>query len=163
MGQVAADRAGLRPHRDRLEPHTRERAQIGDKHLVVGPARGRLIEVEGISVLHQELAPAHDAEARTLLVPELPLDVIENLGQVAIRANIGPKNLRDHVLIGRPVEQLALMPILDAQHFRAIGIVAPAFPPEVGELQRRHQKLDRAGAVLLLAHDLLNLLEHTKA
>jgi hypothetical protein len=39
----------------------------------------------------------------------------------------------------------------------------PALAPEVGELQRRHQHFDRAGAVLLLAHNLLDLPEHPKS
>ena len=91
------------------------------------------------------------------------MDVIQDLGQVAIRADIGPKNFRYHVLVGGPIEQFALMPVLDAQHLRAIGLVAPAFAPEIGKLQRRHQELYGAGAILLLAHDLLDLLEHAKA
>ncbi len=163
MREVAADGAGLGPHRYGLEPHARERAQIGDEHLVVGDACGRLVEIEGIGVLHQELASAHHAEARALLVPELPLDVIENLGKLAIRADIGPEDFRDHVLVGWPVEQFAFVPVLDAQHLGAVGIVAPAFAPEIGKLQRRHQELDCASAILLLTHDLLDLLEHAKA
>ena len=55
------------------------------------------------------------------------------------------------------------MAVLDAQHFRAIGVVAPALAPQLGRLERRHQHFLRAGAVLLLAHDLLDLLEHAKA
>src|SRR5580704_4467562 len=57
----------------------RESAQVGHEHPVVRTDGARLVEVEGIVVLHQELAAAHHAEARTHLVPELPLDVIEVL------------------------------------------------------------------------------------
>ena len=84
MAEVAADRAGIGAHRDRLQPHPREGAQIGDEHLVVGALGAGGVEVEGVGVLHQELAPAHDAEARPHLVAELPLDVVEVLRQVAI-------------------------------------------------------------------------------
>jgi hypothetical protein len=77
VAEIAADRAGLGAHRDRLQAHPREGAQIGDEHLVVGAPRRRLVDVERIGVLHQEFAAAHHAEARTLLVAELPLDVIE--------------------------------------------------------------------------------------
>ena len=61
-------------------------------------------------------------------------------------------------LVG-PYKQLALVPVGDAQHFRTIGVVAAALAPEIGELQGRHQQFQRAGAVLLLAHDLLDLLQ----
>ncbi len=55
------------------------------------------------------------------------------------------------------------MAVGDAQHFRAIGVVAPALAPQIGKLQGRHQKLDGAGAVLLLADDLLDLAQHPQA
>jgi hypothetical protein len=45
---------------------------------------------------------------------------------------------------------------LDAQHFLAVIVIAAGFAPQVGRLQRRHQKRDVAGALLLLMHDLLD-------
>ena len=77
VAEVAADRAGVGAHRDRLQPHAREGAQIGDEHLVVGMPRPGGIEIEAVGVLHQELAAAHHAKARPHLVAELPLDVVE--------------------------------------------------------------------------------------
>jgi hypothetical protein len=44
----------------------------------------------------------------------------------------------------------------------SLVVVTPALAPEVGKLQRRHQQFDGTGAVLLLPHDLLDLLEHAK-
>ena len=147
-------------HRDRLQAEPREGAQIGHEHLVVGVPRAGLVDVERIGVLHQEFAAAHQAEARPHLVPELPLDVVEVERQVLVGPHIGPEDLGDHLLVGRPVEHLALVAVLDAQHLLAVGLVAPAFLPEVGRLDGRHQQFDGAGAVLLLAHDLLDLLQH---
>ena len=141
-------------HRDRLQAQAREGAQIGDEHLVVGMPRAGLVEVEGIGVLHQEFAAAHDAEARPHLVAELPLDVIEVERQILVGPHIGAEDLGDHLLVGRAVEHVALVPVLDAQHLLAIVVVAPALAPQVGRLDRRHQHFDGAGAVLLLAHDL---------
>ena len=69
----------------------------------------------------------------------------------------------DHLLVGRAVEHLAIVAVADAQHLGPVGIVAAALAPQLGRLQRRHQHFLRAGAVLLLAHDLLDLLEHAKA
>jgi len=37
-----------------------------------------VIGVERVAVLHRELAPAHDAEARPDLVAELGLDLVRN-------------------------------------------------------------------------------------
>ena len=105
--EVAADRPGVGGHGDRLQAHARERAQVGHEHLVVGVPRGLGAQVEGIGVLHQELAAAHDAEARAHLVAELPLDVIEVARQVAVGLHAVAEDLGDQLLVGRPVEHLA--------------------------------------------------------
>ncbi len=163
VAEVAADRPGLGAHRYRRQAHAVERAQIGDEHPVVRTPRARLVDIERVGVLHQEFAPAHDAETRPHLVPELPLDVVEVHRQRAIRRDVGAEDVGDHFLVGRPVEQIALVPVGDAQHLLAVGVVAPALPPQVGGLQCRHQDFDGAGAVLLLAHDLSHLGEDAGA
>ena len=163
VAEIAADRTGLGAHRDRLQPHPCEGPQVSHEHLVVGAARARLVEIERIGILHQEFAAAHHAEARTLLIAELPLDVIEIERQALVRLHIAAEYLGDHFLVGRPVQQFALVAVGDAQHFGAVGIVAAALAPQVGQLQRRHQQFERAGAILFFAHDLLDLLQHAKA
>ena len=125
--------------------------------------RARLVEIERIRILHQEFTSAHQPEARAHLVTEFPLDVIEIERQVLVRFDVGAEDFRDHLLVGRPVEHVTLVPVLDAQHLLAVGVIASALAPEVGRLDCRHQHFDRAGAVLLLAHDLANLLQHANA
>ena len=157
MGPVSA------LHRDRGQPHAREGAQIGDEHPVVGDARGGRVEIEGIGVLHQEFARAHDAEAGPHLVPELPLDVIEIARQILVGFHAGAENLGDHLLVGRAVEHLAVVAVADAQHLLAVGVVAAALAPQVGRLDGRHQHLDRARAILLLPDDPADLVENADA
>ena len=163
VAEVAADRAGVGAHRDRLQAHAREGAQIGHEHAVVGRLGALVVEVEGIGVLHQEFAAAHDAEARPHLVAELPLDVVEVERQVLVGLHVGAEDLGDHLLVGRAVEHVAVLPVLDAQHLLAVVVVAAALAPELGRLDRRHQDFERAGAVLLLAHDPADLVEHALA
>ena len=148
---------GLGHHRHRFQPHAGEGAQIGDEHLVVGFARVLDGEIEGIGVLHQELAAAHDAEARPDLVAELPLDVIEDARQILVGLHPVAEDRGDQLLVGRAVQHLALVAVGDAQHLLAVDLVAAALLPDLGRLDRGHQELERAGAVLLLAHDLLDL------
>ena len=163
MAQVAADRAGIGPHRHRLQPHPGEGVQIGHKHPVIGLARRGLVDVERIGVLHQEFAAAHDAEPRPALVAEFPLDVKQVQRQRLVALHEAAEDVGDHLLIGRPVQQLSLMPVGDAQHLGAVGVVAAALAPQVGQLQGRHQELDSPCPLLLLAHDLLDLIEHPQA
>ena len=163
MAQIAADRPGVGRHRDRLQTHPRKGLQVSDEHLVVSHARACVIEIEGIGVLHQEFAPAHHAEARPNLIPELPLDVVEIERQVAIARDAVPKNLRHLLFIRRAVKQVAVLAVADAQHLRAIGVIAAALAPQIGGLDGRHQDFLRAGRVLLLPHDLLDLRQNALA
>ena len=163
VAEVAADRAAVRLHRDRLQPHALEGAHIRQHHRAIADHRAGIVEIERIRVLHQELAPAHHAEARPHLVAELPLDVIKDLRQLAIRMHRLAEQVGDHLLVGRPIQHVALVPILDAQHLLAVVVIAPALAPQLGRLDRRHQHFLRAGRVLLLAHDALDVAQHAVA
>ena len=162
VAEVAADRPGIGLHRDRLQPHPGEGPQIGDEHLVVGPFGAGRVEIEAVGVLHQEFAPAHHAKARPHLVAEFPLDVVEDLRQIAVALDRGADDLGDLLLVGRAVQHLTVVPVADAQHLLAVIVVAAALAPQLGRLDGRHQDLQRAGAVLLLAHDLLDLVQDTQ-
>ncbi len=76
VGGIAADAAGVRLHRAELQPAAAEDAAVGLVHDPVGLVQGRAVQVEGVGVLHQELAGAHDPEAGADLVPELGLDLV---------------------------------------------------------------------------------------
>src|SRR3984885_12863774 len=163
VAEVAADRARLRPHRNSGQAKPRESAQVSGELLIVGMARADLVEVERIGVLHQELARAHHAEAGPDLVAELPLDMIEIERQILVGAHRGAEDLGDHLLVGGPVQHVAVVPVADAQHLLAVVVVASGFAPEISRLNGRHQDLDRAGAVLLLADDGADLVQDPDA
>ena len=163
VAHVAADRAGLGLHRHRGEAHPVEGSEIGQEHQVVAALGALMVEIEGIGVLHQELAAAHDAEARADLVPELPLDVVEIERQLTVAVDVAPEDVGDDLLVRRAEEHVALLTVPDAQHLLAVGLVPPALPPEIRRLDRRHQDLDGPGRVHLLPHDLLDLLQHGEA
>ncbi len=130
---------------------------------MVAVARARLVEIEAVGVLHQELAAAHHPEARPDLIAEFPLDVVKRPRQVAVALEFVPDERGQHLLVGRAVEHLAVMPVANAQHLGTVSVVAAALAPQLGRLQRRHQHFLRARAVLLLPNDLLDLLEHSEA
>ena len=156
MGVVAADGAGIRAHRDRPQPHALIGPQVAHHVPVVGPHRRVAVHVEVVAVLHQELAAAHDAEAGADLVPELPLDVVERQRQVAVACDVGAEDVGDHLLVGGPVEEVAVRAVPDPQHLGAVGVVAARLLPQVRGLDRRHQHRDVARAGLLLVDDPLH-------
>ncbi|MNE83712.1 hypothetical protein D3C80_1805500 [compost metagenome] len=77
MAVVATDRAGVGTHWDGAQTKTREGAQVRGEHLVIGMNGAFLRQVEGIGILHQELARAHGTETWTQLITELQLNVVE--------------------------------------------------------------------------------------
>ena len=67
-----------------VEPAAREDARVGVVHLLVLALRVVGVDVEGVRVLHDELAAAHEPEARAQLVAELGLDLVEVQRQLAV-------------------------------------------------------------------------------
>ena len=163
MAQVTTDRAAVRRHRNCLQPHALECTHISQHHRAIAHHRTGIIEIERVSVLHQEFAPAHHTEARPHLVAEFPLDVIQDLRQLAIGMHRLAEQIGDHLLIGRPVQHVAFVPIADTQHLLAVVVVAPALAPKLRRLNRRHQHFLRTRRVLLLAHDALDIPQHPVA
>ncbi len=161
--RVAADGSGVGGHRAKLQAQPREDARIGVVHRLVGAQHARLVGVERVGVLHDELARAHHAEARPDLVAELGLDVIEIHRQLAIALDFLARDVGDDLLRGRLENEVALVPVLQAQQLRAVLVPASGLLPQLGGLHHRHQQFDRAGAIHLLAHDGLDLAQHAQA
>ena len=66
-------------------------------------------------------------------------------------------------LVRRADDEVPVMTVLEAQQFRPIVLPAAGFLPQLSRLNRRHQELERAGAVHFLADDILDLAHTTQA
>ena len=163
VGQVAANRPGIGLHRNGVQPHARKGAHIGNEHAVIA-VPGRIeIQIEAVGILHQEFPATQHAEARANLVAELPLDLVNVARQVAIALGAVLEDGGEQ-LFGRGAEQhLTIMAIGDAQHFRAISIIAPRLLPQIGGLDGGHQHFDGAGTVLLFPYDAFDIGQHALA
>ncbi len=159
----AADRSIVGGDGAKDQAHALEDANVGGVHPVVARSRGVEVAVEGVRVLHRELAPAHQAEARPTLVAELGLDVIEILRQRAIAAKLLARDVGDDLLARRLDDEVALVAVLHAHQLGAVFLEPPRLLPELGRLHDRHQQLDRAGAIHLFAHDVLDLADDAQA
>ena len=73
----AADGAAIGLHRDGFETAATENSPVGPVHLGVALLEAGLIGVEGIAILHDEFAAAHQPEAGPDLVPEFGLNLIK--------------------------------------------------------------------------------------
>ena len=114
-----------------------EDAGIGVVHVAVLALEVGVVGVEGVSVLHDEFARAHDAEARPALVAELGLDLVEVHRQPPVALELGARDVGDHLLRGRLDHELALVAVAKAQQLRPIlpasapipATAPPAAPP----------------------------------
>jgi hypothetical protein len=61
------------------------------------------------------------------------------------------------------IDEVAVVPVLDAQQLGAHLVEAAGLLPEFGGLHHGHREFDGAGAVHLLAHDRLDLADHAQA
>src|SRR5207249_3399003 len=83
---------------------------------------GRVVSVEAVGVLHDELASPHEAEARTNFIPELGLDLITIQRELPIGTDVPTNQVRDHFLMRRTETEVALMTILDPEQLLPVKI-----------------------------------------
>jgi hypothetical protein len=115
------------------------------------------IRVEGICVLHDEFTCPHHAKARPDLVAELGLDLVEVNRHLLVAADLPAHDVGDDFLVRRPDDEIALLPVLEAQHERPHLLPATALLPQLGGLDHRHHEFQRSSAIHFLAHDGLDL------
>jgi hypothetical protein len=157
VGVRAADLAGLGLDHRVLQMAGLEDPPVGALHGVVGVVQALGVGVEGVGVLHDELAAAHEAEAGPDLVAELLTDLVEGDGELAVRGHVLAHHVGDH-LLGRGSEaEVPLVAVLHTQEQVAVFLPAPGLLPQLGGLDRRHGELHGVGGVELAPHDGLEL------
>ena len=119
--------------------------------------------MKGIGILHQKFAGAHHAEARADFVAELELNLIEIDRQLLVAAQFAPRYLGDDFLMGGPIDELAVVAILEAQQFRAVLGPAARFLPQFRRLDGRHAQFQGARAVHFFAHDAFHFAQGAQA
>jgi hypothetical protein len=163
MRAGAADRAGVGRDGAEFQAQAGEDAAVGVVHVAVFALQVGERGVEGVAVLHQELAAAHDAEAGADFVAELGLDLVEVNRQLAVALDVAAHDVGDDFLVRRADDEFALVAVLEAQQFRAVLLPAAGFLPQFERLHGRHQQFQRAGIVHFLAHDVFDLAQHAQA
>ena len=88
MRVIPTNRARIGTHRNGGQAHPFIGAQITDHMAIVGVQRRVFVDVKGIAIFHQELAPPHHTKARPDLIPKFPLNVVERQGQLFIAFDV---------------------------------------------------------------------------
>ncbi len=153
----AADVAGVGLDLGVAEPAPFEDAAVGCLHGPVGQVEVFGIGVEGVGVLHDELAPAHEPETRPDLVPELGLDLEEVDRELSVGGDGSPHDVGDDLFVGRTETELAVVAVVDPQQFGPILEPPSGLLPELGRLDCGEDQFSGPGALHLLTDDDLEL------
>ena len=154
---AAAHRPRVRLHHHRLDAAAPEDPLVRPALRLERPVQPGLVQVEGVGVLHRELADSQQAGLRAGLVAELGLDLVPDLGQLAIAPQLVAGQQGEDLLVGHAQGVLAAPPVGQAEHLVAHHLPAPALAPDLGRVQGRQPQLLAADRVHLLADDRLDL------
>ncbi|MNS74565.1 hypothetical protein D3C72_1080460 [compost metagenome] len=160
MGRRAADRAHVALHGAGVEAAAAEDARVGLGHVLVLALEVVGVLVEGVGVLHDELAAAQQAEARANLVTHLGLNLVQVDRQLAVGAHRAAHDVGDDLLVRGAEHLVAVVAVLEAHQLFAVLLPAAGLHPQLGRDHDRHVQLLGAGGVHLLADDRLDLLDH---
>jgi hypothetical protein len=118
---------------------------------LVGALEALVVQVEGVRVLHQELAAAQDPRARTRLVPVLVLDLIEDHRQVLVGRVLALDHEGEQLLVRRAEQVVPALAVLEPEQVVAVLGPAAGRLVELARQQGRELHLLRADPVHLLA------------
>ncbi len=106
---------------------------------VVGHVEARVVDVEGVGVLHHELAAAQQPRARPGLVAELGLDLIEPQRQVLVGRVEVLDEKGEHLLVGRGQQEVVALAVLEPED--VVAVVGPAVGQLVGLLGQQRREV----------------------
>ena len=139
-----------------------EDALVGLAHGLVADLRAVAVFVEGIRILHDELAATHQTKAGAAFVAELGLDLVDVLGQLLVALELLAGDIGHHFFGSRLHDEVAAMAVLNAQQLRTHLLKAAGFLPQLSRLHHRHGDFNGTGTVHFFAHDGLDLADHAQ-
>ena len=163
VGARAAHHAGVR-----LDDVVAEAAAVEDPAVrllvgVVGLRQAGLVQVQRVGVLHQELARPEDAGSRPRLVALLGLDLVPDLRQVPVRAELLGGDPGDDLLVGHPQAHVPRVAVLEPEHLGADNLPAARLLPDLRRMEDRQRDFLPADPVHLLPDDRVDLVHHALA
>ncbi len=125
----AAHGSGVRLDGDEFKTAPGEDVAIGLVMLLVGEIEAGVIDIEGVGVLHDELADAEEAGFGAGLVAELGLDLIPDLGELLVAAELVASDGGHDFFVSHGEAELCALAVLETEHILAHdGPAAGLFP-----------------------------------
>ncbi len=96
--------------------------------------------MERIAVFHNKLARSHNPETGPEFIAKFSLDLVKIHRQLAIAVQFIACDVGDHLFVRRPVDEVAVVPILHFQHLAFHRVDPTRFLPQFGGLNGWHQE-----------------------
>lgn len=158
-GGVSADFSGICRYRQRLEPAALAVTGVGSLHILIDLLKRFLRGGEAVGIFHDELAPAHEAEARTQLVAELVLNLIKGHGKLLIALELVAHQIGKRLLMGGTKAERAIVAVFETHELGAVCTDAAGFLPELRWGKNGDKHLLGADGVHLVTADILDLVD----
>ena len=159
----AAHRAGLRGHNDNLQAQALENALVGGTVRHVRLVQALIVNVEGVGVLHDELAATQQTRAGARLIAVLGLNLVQVNRQVLVGGVQVLDQQGEHFLVGGCQQHVCTLAVLEAEE--VIAVLVPAVGCFVGLAGQQCGEVNflRTNGVHLFADDVLDLAQYLQA
>ena len=163
LGCRSAHRARHGEHRDILQIKEGENALVGAALVHVGLTHALLVNGEGVSVLHDELAAANQTGARAELVAVLGLNLVKRHRQVLVRGVHVLDQQGEHLLMRWGQQVIRTMAVLETEDVFAVLFPAVGRLVRFAGQQGREMHFLGSDTVDFLTNDALDLIEDAQA
>ncbi len=109
--------------------------------LVVAGVEAGFVDVEGVGVLHDELADAEEAGLGAGLVAELGLDLVPDLGELLVAAELVAGDGGHDLFVGHGEAELGAFAVLEAEHVVAHDGPAAGLFPDLARVEGGEEEL----------------------
>ena len=130
-GLRAAHRARVGLDRDEVEATAAEDPLVRLPLVLVRLVEPGAVNVEGVGVLHRELADPEQAGLGARLVAELGLDLVPDLGQLPVAAQLVAGDGGEDLLVRHPEAVVGPLPVLQPEHVAAHHLPPSALLPAI--------------------------------
>ena len=120
LGTRAAHRATHRRDDDVAQAQALEDALVGVALGLVGGVQALVVNVEGVGILHHELATADQTGARACLVTVLRLNLVQRGGQILVRGVHVLHQQGEHFLVRGGQKVVAALTVVELEQRRAV-------------------------------------------
>ena len=154
---ASSDSSVVRLYRSVVEAAAVEDLLVSAVHIVVALVESFVVEVERVSILHDELAAPHETESGPHLITVLRLDLIKTHRKLLVARYVRPHDIGEYLFMRRSEAEVSALPVLYSPQLGTVIEPSSRILPQLSRLDGAHQDLLSADSVHLFPDDLLDL------